>query len=232
MRSGLPNALIVAIDGPAGSGKSTVARAVARALKLPYVDTGAMYRAATVAVLDFAKGLGNDDVSALDDATIAAVVADVTIEVGRDGSIWLNGRDVSREIRDDAATANVSKVSAVPKVREILVPLQRNLASSGGVVEGRDIGTTVFPGAKVKVFLTADIDERARRRAAERGTEPANAVGAALAVRDKRDSERAVSPLEPAPDAVLIDTTEMTVDEVVMEVVAVCREVGVLNESG
>ena len=213
--------IVVAIDGPSGSGKSTVARAVAAELGLPVLDTGAMYRAVTLAVLE--AGV------ALDDAAAAAAIArasEITVE---NGVTTLNGRDVTSEIRGPLVTGAVSIVSAHPEVREILVARQRAWVArhGGGVVEGRDIGTVVFPDATVKVFLVASDDERARRRhrdevAAARAVAVAD-VKAALDRRDAIDSGRAVSPLRPADDAIVIDTTNLDVDSVVAEVVARAR---------
>jgi cytidylate kinase len=212
---------VVAIDGPGGSGKSTVARAVAQALGLLVLDTGAMYRAATLAVLE--RGIDPADEMA---ATTAAEAAG--IELGEDGAdaVVLDGRDVSVDIRGPAVTAAVSAVSAHPGVRAVMVDRQRAWVErhGGGVVEGRDIGTVVFPDARVKVFLTASDEERARRRqldevGAARSTDVA-AVREALARRDAFDSSRKFSPLRPADDAVVLDTTGRTVEDVTAEIVA------------
>jgi cytidylate kinase len=209
--------VVVAIDGPAGTGKSTVARGLARALGERYLDTGAMYRVVTLAVL-------RSDV-ALDDAEGIARVADgveVTVDSHPDGDrAFLGGEDVSGEIRGDEVTRAVSGVSAIPAVRTRLVALQRQLAgqTDGVVVEGRDIGTVVLPDADVKIFLTASAETRARRRndqnvAAGLGDDYA-AVLADVLRRDELDSTRAVSPLRPADDAVIVDTGEMTQEQVV-----------------
>lgn len=213
--------IVIAIDGPSGSGKSTVARAVAVELGLPVLDTGAMYRAVTLAVLEAG--------AALDDAAACAAIArasDITME---NGVTMLDGRDVSGEIRGPLVTGAVSIVSAHPEVREILVARQRAWVArhGGGVVEGRDIETVVFPDATVKVFLVASDDERARRRhsdemAAARAVAVED-VKAALDRRDAIDSGRAVSPLRPADDAIVIDTTNLDVDSVVADVVARAR---------
>jgi cytidylate kinase len=212
---------VVAIDGPSGSGKSTVARGVAGALGLPVLDTGAMYRAITLAVLDAEV--------ALDDAAASAEVArarEITVE---DGVTMLDGRDVSAEIRGPVVTGAVSTVSAHAPVREILVARQREWVArhGGGVVEGRDIGTVVFPDATVKVFLVASEEERARRRqldeeAAARPAAVAD-VRAALDRRDAIDSGRTVSPLRAADDALVIDSTHLDIDTVVAEVVLCVR---------
>jgi cytidylate kinase len=210
---------VVAIDGPAGSGKSTVARGVADALDLDVLDTGAMYRAVTLLAMERGLDLSDGD-------TIAKEVRNAVFELdGRDGTVRLDGRDVATEIRGPAVSAAVSQVSAHPAVRELLVERQRDWvdAHGGGVVEGRDIGTVVFPTAPVKVFLTASAAERAQRRtrderAADRATDVRD-VEEAIARRDGADSSRAASPLRPAEDAIVIDTTGRTVDDVVGEVV-------------
>jgi CMP/dCMP kinase len=208
---------VVAIDGPSGSGKSTVARGVAAALGLHVLDTGAMYRSVTLAVL----AAGVDD---RDGGACGRVARDAAIELV-DETIHLDGRDVSAEIRGPEVTAAVSTVSAHPEVRERLVARQREWVAEhgGGVVEGRDIGTVVFPDAPVKVYLTASDDERARRRqrdeaAAARPVE-VDAVRDALARRDAIDSGRAASPLRAAADALVLDTTGLPVADVVRTIV-------------
>jgi len=190
---------VIAIDGPAGSGKSTVAQAVARKLGVAYLDTGAMYRSVTHVAL--ARGVDVDDGDAL-----ARLAHDLEIEVG--DRVVVDGVDVSEAIRAPAVNGAVSTVSAHPGVRRELVGRQRLWAGAheGGVMEGRDIGTVVFPDARLKVFLTAGEGERARRRRDEADVEQ----------RDRLDSTRPVSPLKAADDAVVIDTTELTVDEVVV----------------
>jgi CMP/dCMP kinase len=211
----------VAIDGPAGSGKSTVARGVADALRLLVLDTGAMYRAATLAALD-----ADADLADADAVTAAARQADIAVSEDGSGTVQLDGRDVTDEIRGPAVTAAVSLVSAHPGVREVMVARQRAWVDrhDGGVVEGRDIGTVVFPDATVKVFLTASDEERATRRhrdeAAAARRPDVDAVREALARRDALDSGRAMSPLRLADDALVIDTTGRTVDDVVREIVA------------
>ena len=212
---------VIAIDGPSGSGKSTVARGVAAALGLPVLDTGAMYRAVTLAALDAGVPL--------DDAAACATVARASVITVEDGVTMLSGRDVSAEIRGPVVTGAVSTVSAHAPVREILVAYQREWVAhhGGGVVEGRDIGTVVFPDATVKVFLVASDEERARRRqrdemAAAR-TVAVEDVKAALDRRDAIDSGRAVSPLRAADDAIVIDSTRLDVDTIVAEVIACAR---------
>ena len=202
---------VVAIDGPAGAGKSTVARAVARALGFTYLDTGAMYRA--VALIAMQRG-----------AEPASVAASVKIEPGE--RIRVEGRDITDEIRTPAVSEAASKAAADPEVRRAVADEQRRLLSAGDwVAEGRDIGTVVAPAAEVKVFLTADPEERARRRAAELGVDAATVL-AEQTIRDQRDSTREHSPLAPADDAVVIDTTHMTFDEVVDEIAARARDAG------
>jgi cytidylate kinase len=208
---------VVALDGPSGSGKSTVARAVAQRLGVEVLDTGAMYRAVTLAAIE--AGVALDDADA---CTKAAAAAEIDVD---HGVTRLDGRDVSAEIRGPEVTAAVSTVSAHPGVREVLVDNQRAwvIAHGGGVVEGRDIGTVVFPDARLKVFLTASDEERARRRqrdevAAARDVD-VEAVKESLARRDQLDSNRATSPLRAADDAMVIDTTGMTIDEVVDAIV-------------
>lgn len=203
---------VVAIDGPSGAGKSTVARGVAEALCLPVLDTGAMYRAVTLAVLT--QGADPTDERACAD------IARVTEIETTDGT-RLDGNDVATEIRGPAVTASVSTVSAHPAVRMVLVARQREWADAhgGGVIEGRDIGTVVFPDAAVKVYLTASDEERARRRqrdeaAAERPVGVPE-VREELERRDRLDSTRAASPLQVAVDALVVDTTEVSVTDVV-----------------
>jgi cytidylate kinase len=203
---------VVALDGPSGTGKSTVARRLAARLGARYLDTGAMYRAATVVVLD--AGTGLDDESA-----IAEAVAGATISITTDPDavrVEVDGAAVDDRIRTEETTKAVSAVSAVAAVRRQLVDAQRELIGAGGiVVEGRDIGTVVWPSARPKVYLTADPSERARRRAAQVGEVDLTGVAADLDRRDRFDSGRAVSPLTVAEDAVQMDTTELSIDDVV-----------------
>lgn len=214
-------ARVVAIDGPSGSGKSTVARGVAGALGLPVLDTGAMYR--SVALLALEQGVSLDDASAC-----AALARTLDLEL-EDGQVRAGGRDVSAAIRGPEVTAAVSTVSAHPAVRTELVSRQRSwvAAHGGGVVEGRDIGTVVFPGAPLKVFLTASDGERARRRHADEEAAardvPVESVREALARRDALDSTRATSPLAPAVDAVVLDSTGRAAADVIEEVVTRAR---------
>jgi len=213
---------VVAIDGPSGSGKSTVARAVAAALGIPPLDTGAMYRAVTLALLR----TGADPT---DEGRAVAVAQAMDLAVGE--QIELEGRDVSVEIRSPEVTAAVSTVAAHPGVRRILVDRQRAWVErhGGGVVEGRDIGTVVFPDAPLKVFLDANDEERARRRQRDDRDGSSRAdfetVMESIRRRDARDSTRAASPLVAAPDAVVIDTTGRDADQVIAEVLAHAHEV-------
>jgi CMP/dCMP kinase len=208
---------VIAIDGPSGSGKSTIGQGVGAALGLEVLDTGAMYRAITAAVL-------RSGVEPTDGDGATALARGVRIEVG-DGVTILDGDDVSAEIRGPAVTAAVSAVSAHPGVRAELVARQRAWvdAHDGGVVEGRDIGSVVFPDARVKVFLTASDAERARRRqrdeqASARSVSTAE-VQDSMARRDAADSSRAVSPLRTAEGAMILDTTDRTPEDIVAEIV-------------
>lgn len=211
--------LVVAMDGPSGTGKSSVSRMLATRLEASYLDTGAMYRVATLRVLR--SGVDLDDAAA-----IAIAVKELPLTIGTDPSrevILLDGEDVSGEIRGNAVTRAVSAVSAVPEVREQLVALQRELSAAAGriVVEGRDIGTTVLPAADVKIYLTASAEARAQRRNAQniaegRGDDFAGVL-ADVQRRDTLDSTRKVSPLRPAEDAELVDTSELNKDEVIDE---------------
>lgn len=214
--------MVVAVDGPGGAGKSTVSRAVAARLGIPHLDTGAFYRAATLAVLE----AGADRSS---EAAVLEAVAGRRIEQV-EGVVRLDGVDVSGAIRSTGVTAAASEVSAHPRLRGLMVALQREwVAERGGsaVVEGRDIGSVVFPDAAVKVFLTADPAERARRRAGERG-EHASDHAAALAQRDAFDAGRAASPMVPAEGAVVVDTTDLAFEEVVGTVLALVAAAGPL----
>jgi cytidylate kinase len=218
--------VVIAVDGPAGTGKSSVSRGLARALGARYLDTGAMYRIVTLAVLR--AGIDLDDAN-----SIAAVAAGAKLAVGYDPDedrSYLAGEDVSTEIRGDEVTKAVSAVSAVPAVRTRLVELQRQLAAGTGsvVVEGRDIGTVVLTDADVKIFLTASAQERARRR---NDQNIANGLGddyegvlADVQRRDHLDSTRAVSPLRAADDAVVVDTSDMSESEVIDHLVALVKQ--------
>ena len=216
--------LVVAVDGPSGSGKSSTARGVADRLGLAYLDTGAMYRAMTWALLQRGTDLSDPE-------AIARVADGVVITSGTDPlapTIEVDGQDVSGPIRGADVTGSVSLVAAVPRVRELLVQRQRDTieASPGGiVVEGRDIGSAVVPDAPVKVYLVADPAARAARRAAELGGVDSGATQLDLARRDEIDSTRAASPLAKAPDAIEIDGTHLTLDQVVNAIVALVDDV-------
>lgn len=211
---------VIALDGPGGSGKSTVAKLVASATGLPYLDTGAMYRAITFSVLQ--RDLDPSDWPAAD-----AILDSIELDLS-DEAVVVDGFDATEAIRGPEVTNNVSAVAANPNVRSTLVRLQREWVAKmgGGVLEGRDIGTVVIPDAALKVYVTASARERARRRAAQTGAD-IDEVEADLIRRDKADSERAVSPLRPADDAVTVDTTGHTIDEVVDIIVGLADERGV-----
>ena len=195
---------VIAIDGPAGAGKSTVARKLAAALGFTYLDSGAMYRSVALAAIERRR-------------PPADVAPHLTIELSE--RVLLDGRDVTEAIRDPQVAEAASRAAADPEVRKAMVALQRRLLASGDwVAEGRDIGTVVAPDAELKVFLTAAPEERARRRAAELGAD-VETVMAEQAIRDERDRNRAHSPLQPATGALELDTTGMTLEEVVAEIV-------------
>lgn len=200
---------VIAIDGPAGSGKSTIARALATRIGVPYLDTGAMYRGLTVALIDRGIDLSNEH-------EVGETVSKIELE-WEAGHTQVDGVDVSERIRSTEITKNVSTVAANPKVREVLVARQREWVArhGGGVLEGRDIGTVVFPDASLKVYLTASALVRAQRRAGEIGNADVEAIAADIARRDAADSERKVSPLATAQDAITVDTSDMSIDEVV-----------------
>lgn len=217
----MPNSLIIAIDGPSGSGKSSVSRAVATELGLDYLDTGSMYRAMTWFLQDLGIDISNPELVA---NAAKAEVIQPSIDPSEPG-IRVSGRDVSIEIRGPQVTQGVSAVSAVPKVRELMVNLQREIAEnskSGIVVEGRDICAVVLPKAPVKLFITADSEIRANRRAKENGAEVLT-TKSDLEKRDLADSTRAVSPLEVAPGARVIDTTYLELADVIAQVVDIAR---------
>ena len=200
--------MVIAIDGPAGAGKSTVARAVAAALGFTYLDSGAMYRSVGLASLRRA-------------APPKTLAPFLHIELG--DRVLLDGEDVTEAIRTPEVSEAASRAAAIPEVREAMVDKQRALMATGDwVAEGRDIGTVVAPDAAVKVFLTASAEERARRRADELGAAHATVL-AEQAIRDERDTSREHSPLEPAPGAVVLDTTGLTIDEVVGRIAELAR---------
>ncbi len=206
---------VIAIDGPSGAGKSTTSKRVAAELGLSYLDSGALYRAVGLAALEAGVDLS-------DEASLSAVLERTSIEMKDDGRVVeLNGRDVSSRIREPDVTDAASRTSALPLVRHHLIELQRSsVRPPGAVVEGRDMGTVVFPDADLKVFLDADAPERAHRRAAELAAKtgappPLEEVGRAMAERDHRDSTRANAPLRAAEGAFVLDSTHMSLEEVV-----------------
>jgi CMP/dCMP kinase len=210
--------MVIAIDGPAGAGKSSVARAVADALDFTYLDSGAMYRCVALAGLE--RGADLDDCEAM-----GALARSLRIVLD-DGGVELGGRDVTGAIREPRVAEAASRVSVHPPVREAMVSRQRELIAAGRyVAEGRDIGTVVSPDAPLKVFLTASPEERARRRAAQTGEDEATVL-AAQRERDERDETREHSALRAADDAVEIDTTGLSVGEVAERIVALARERG------
>lgn len=215
--------LVVAIDGPAGAGKSTVAQLAAKELGYTYIDTGAMYRAVAWKVLQ----QGGE----VTDERILAVVPDIDVDLSYEQgktTVRVDGQDVTGEIRTPEVSHIVSKVAALGPVREKMVDLQRKMAERGGVLmDGRDIATNVLPNADVKIYLTASIEERAKRRYKElcdKGISVKLAeIQHDIAARDKADMEREISPLVQADDAVLLDTTGMSIPEVVQKIVGMCR---------
>ncbi len=216
---------IVAIDGPAGAGKSTVARRVARELGMAFLDTGAMYRAATWRAMK--HGVPLDDPERL----VASTSSMQYQVLGDDAAprIVLDGEDVTNRIRTPEVTGNIRCLDGIPRLREHLVAMQRELgALRPTVAEGRDMGTVVFPGAKCKIFLDASLDSRTRRRAAESTGHGADVdlerLREDIRLRDENDRSRAASPLRPADDAMIIDTTGMSLDEVTAAIVSLARE--------
>ena len=215
----------VAVDGPAGAGKSSVSRLAAKALGFVYVDTGALYRAVGVNAL-------RKNVDTRDKQAVAATLGDVSVDlVFEDGEqkVLLNGEDVSKEIRTPPASMAASDVSAVPEVRAFLFDLQRDIAKrTSCIMDGRDIGTVVLPDAQVKIFLTASPEERAKRRCLEleqKGTpQKYEDVLAEINERDYNDSHREIAPLKPAEDSVLVDTTSLTIEEAVASIINTVKE--------
>ena len=206
--------LIIAIDGPSGAGKSTLGRMLARALNLLYIDTGSMYRAVALAVME-------SSISATDDVAVGSLAARVDIDLRGDPDslrVTLGGVDVTDLIRSEEITDLSSIISTIPEVRRAMVARQREMGERGAVLNGRDIGTVVFPEADVKFFLTAVPQERATRRFNEERAQDPNAdfeeTFADMAERDARDSTRADSPLKAAEDAIIVDSTGLTIDEV------------------
>ena len=210
--------MIIAIDGPSGSGKSTLGRMLARALDILYIDTGSMYRAVALAVID--AGVNPSDTEAV---TALANRIEIDLEGDPDSlSVLLNGRDITDRLRTESVTEMSSIVSTIPGVRRAMVERQRTMGRRGAVLNGRDIGTVVFPGADIKFFLTAVPEERAERRFKEdqmNSSAPSSLAEtlADMIERDRRDSTRADSPLKIADDAIVVDSTGKTIDEVFKE---------------
>ncbi|MGE5704394.1 MAG: (d)CMP kinase [Clostridia bacterium] len=217
----------IAIDGPAGAGKSTVAKQTASRLRFVYIDTGAMYRALAWAAVE--QGLSLEDEQGVSDLLEAG-----KIRLSRENDtqhVWWNDKDITEKIRTPQISQYASIVAGHPKVRKQMLHLQRRLADEGNVImDGRDIGTHVLPDADVKIFLTASIEERASRRLTElkqKGVETTlDELIAEIAERDKRDSEREVAPLRKAEDAVLVDTTGRSINEIVEQILHICNETG------
>ena len=213
--------MIIAIDGPSGSGKSTLGRMLARALKLLYIDTGSMYRAVALATIDA-------EIDPADRDAVTALAEEIEIDLRGDPdslSVLLNGHDVTEKIRTESVTEMSSVVSTIPGVRRAMVARQRAIGKRGAVLNGRDIGTVVFPDADVKFFLTAAPEERAERRYKEDQTTAASSATFAetladMIERDRRDSSRADSPLKVADDAIVIDSTGKSIDEVFEEMMS------------
>ncbi|MGO0060982.1 (d)CMP kinase [Brevibacillus fluminis] len=219
----------IAIDGPAGAGKSTVAKLVAAKLRFVYIDTGAMYRA-------LAWAAQQEGLAAVDEHAVSSLLEKNRIRLQRDDRgdtqhVWWNEEDITAEIRTPQISQLASIVAGHPRVRALMLDLQRALAEEGDVImDGRDIGTHVLPDADVKIFLTASIEERATRRLAElqqKGVETTlEALMEEIAERDKRDSEREVAPLKQAEDAILVDTTGRSIEQIVDQILHICQKTG------
>lgn len=218
--------ITIAIDGPAASGKSTTAREVARRLGYTYIDTGAMYRAVTLKAL-------RENIPVTDEEAVAKIAEQIQLKFGKSNRktvIYMDGENVSEEIRTPKIDRQISPVAANPRVREILVKKQQEMGREGGVVlDGRDIGTVVFPGAELKIFMIASVQERALRRQkelAEKGvTPPLEEIIQSIRHRDEEDSRRSHGPLKKAPDAIEIDTTHLTIDEQVEKILNLARQI-------
>jgi cytidylate kinase len=220
----MPRPLIIAIDGPSGAGKTTLGRMLARELNLLYIDTGSMYRAVALAVME-------SSISSNDDVAVGSLAARVSIDLqGEPDSlqITLEGRDVTEEIRSEEVTHLSSIISAIPEVRRAMVERQREMGEGGAVLNGRDIGTVVFPDAEVKFFLTAVPEERAKRRFIEEHAHDSGVsfdeTFADMSERDQRDATRSDSPLAKAKDAIVVDSTGLSINEVFEQMMDVIRE--------
>ncbi len=216
--------MIIAIDGPSGAGKSTLGRMLAGALNLLYIDTGSMYRAVALAVME-------SSVNSKDDLAVGSLAERVDIDLAGDPEalkVTLEGRDVTDEIRSEEVTEMSSIVSTIPQVRRAMVKRQRELGRRGAVMNGRDIGTVVFPDADIKFFLTAVAQERAKRRFNEERAQDPNVkfeeTFADMAERDRRDETRADSPLKVANDAIVVDSTGLSIEEVFQKMMAAVQE--------
>ncbi|WP_431029677.1 (d)CMP kinase [Lysinibacillus sp. LZ02] len=215
----------IAIDGPAGAGKSTIAKIVAENLGFTYIDTGAMYRAVTYKAIE--TGIQLEDAVTLEEMLRET---EIKLQPSNEGQlVFVDGNDVSAAIRSNEVTAHVSQVAAHANIREILVGMQKQLAAAGGVVmDGRDIGTHVLPAAELKIFMSASVEERARRRHLDnekRGISSSiEKLKEEIALRDKMDSEREASPLIQAKDAIFLDTTSLTIDEAATAILSLAKE--------
>ena len=216
--------IVVAIDGPAGAGKSTIAKLVAEKLGYAYIDTGAMYRSVAWKFLQTGKDFDEDLISTLAKTMVIEFKPEASVN-----RVFVDGAEVTEAIRSTEVTANVSRVAAIGAVREAMVAQQRRMGESGGVLmDGRDIGTVVFPNAQLKIFLTASVEERALRRYKELMAKGQDVDLAQLkediASRDKQDSERAISPLRQAEDALLLDTSHMNIEQVTAKILHLVEE--------
>ncbi len=212
---------VITIDGPAGAGKSTVAKEVAKILGLTYLDTGAMYRALTLLAL-------NSNVATDDENALYQLALETSIEL-KENNVYLNGEDITKEIRSPEVSAQVSYVAKQPLIREIMTKWQRELGKEGGIVlDGRDMGSVVYPEADLKIFLTASVEERVKRRLLELNQKGIkieyDKLKQNIIERDKIDTEREVAPLKVPEGAHIIDSTGLSIDEVVQEIVSKCRK--------